>query len=141
MIRKYRDTDLNELLDAWYSASKVAHHFLDEAFLTKERDRITTVYLPTSETWVYEKDGKVIGFISLLENEVGGLFVHAEHHRKGIGRALMDHVTKLKMPLTLEVFEDNPIGRNFYKKYGFVEIGKVFDKETQKNQIRMKLFE
>ena len=116
----------------------MAHHFLDEVFFKLERENITSVYLPVTETWVYEKQGKVVGFISLLENEVGGLFVHADHHRKGIGRALMDHALKIRTPLVLEVFEDNAIGRNFYKKYDFVEIGEIFEEEIKKNQIRMK---
>jgi len=139
MIRKYQDTDLNDLLDVWYSASKVAHHFLDEAFFDQEKANIASVYLPVAETLVYEQQGEVVGFISLIENEVGGLFVHADHHRKGIGRALMDHAAKIRMPLVLDVFEDNSIGRGFYKKYGFVEIGEIFNEETKKNQIRMEL--
>jgi putative acetyltransferase len=139
MIRKYQDTDLNELLEAWYSASKVAHHFLDKAFFKQEREAIASVYLPVSETWVFEEGGKVISFISLLENEVGGLFVHADHHRKGIGKQLMDFAANLKGALVLDVFEENGIGRTFYKKYGFVEVETFFDKETQQNQVRMAL--
>ncbi len=130
---------MNELLNAWYTASKIAHHFLNEAFLAEERKRIAADYLPASETWVYEKDGKVIGFISLLGNEVGGLFVHADHQRNGIGHQLMDFAANIRMPLVLDVFKDNPIGRNFYKQYGFVETGEVFEEETGKNQIRMAL--
>ncbi len=85
------------------------------------------------------KDGKVVSFISLLGNEVGGLFVHAAHQRNGIGHQLMDFATKIRMPLTLDVFKDNPIGRSFYKQYGFVETGEVLEEETGKNQIRMAL--
>ena len=139
MIRKYRNTDLDELLDAWYSASKIAHHFLNEAFFKLERENIASVYLPIAETWVYELKGKVVGFISLIDNEVGGLFVHADFHGRGIGHKLMDHALNLKSLLVLDVFKDNPIGRNFYKKYGFVEIGENFDEETKQNQIRMRL--
>jgi len=51
----------------------------------------------------------------------------------------MDFAANLKSPLVLNVFEDNPIGRNFYQKYGFVKIGEVFEEEIGKNQIRMEL--
>lgn len=139
-IRKYQPTDTEELLDAWYSASQVAHPFLDEDFLAREREIIASVYLPSpeSETWVHEEDGVVVGFISMLGNEVGGLFVHAAHQRKGIGQQLMDHAATLRMPLVLDVFKENTIGRSFYQKYGFVEISELFDEETQHHQIRMK---
>ena len=141
MIRKYRQTDLNDVLDAWYSASKIAHPFLNEDFLTREREMIATVYLPSpeSETWVYEDAEKVVGFISILGNEIGGLFVHANHHRKGIGRKLMDFAVERTGSLTLEVCEENDIGRSFYEKYGFVKIGEVMDKEIGHNQFKMAL--
>lgn len=140
MIRKYRQTDLNDVLDAWYSASLIAHSFLDEAFFVREREMIATVYLPApeSETWVYEGGGGVLGFISLLGDEVGGLFVHATQQRKGIGCQLMDHAASLRLPLILDVFSENKIGRSFYQKYGFVEVSERFDEETQHHQIRMK---
>ena len=75
MIRPYRDTDLNELLDAWYSASLLGHPFLDDTFFQQERINIRDVHLPKAETWVFEEDGVVVGFIALIENEVGGIFV------------------------------------------------------------------
>lgn len=139
MIRKYRQSDLNEVLDAWYSASQVAHPFLDDAFLAHEREMIASVYLPSpdSETWVYEEDGVVVGFISMLGNEVGGLFVHADHQRQGIGGKLMDFAVERKGSLTLEVFEENKIGRRFYRQYGFVKVGEVMDEEIGKNQFKM----
>lgn len=139
MIRKYLDTDLNELLEVWYSASKVAHYFLDESFLESEKEDIASIYLPIAETWVYEKDGKVVGFIALIENEVGGIFVHPDYQRKGIGRSLMDYASNIRKPLVLNVFEDNSIGRDFYDKYGFVKIGEVIHEKTKRNQIRMEL--
>jgi len=33
------------------------------------------MYLPNSETWVYVKSGVTVGFISMAENEIGGLFI------------------------------------------------------------------
>ncbi len=139
MIRKYKKEDLEELLDAWYSASKIAHDFLDEDFFSAEREQIASVYLPVSETWVFEREGKVVGFISLLGNEVGGLFVAAEYQRQGIGRKLLDFVRPETGQLVLDVFEENQIGRRFYEKYGFVKVGETFDEEIGRNQIRMAL--
>ena len=66
MIREYEDKDLEELLDAWYSASKVAHPFLSEEFLEQERKNIAEIHLQNAETWVYELNGAVVGFIALI---------------------------------------------------------------------------
>lgn len=68
MIREYVEKDLSELLDVWYSASQVAHPFLDEDFIEQERRNIAELHLPNTETWVYELDGAVVGFIALIGN-------------------------------------------------------------------------
>ena len=139
MIRPYRDTDLGELLEAWYSASLLAHPFLDEAFFERERNNIRNVYLPSAETWVFEQDGVVVGFVALIENEVGGLFVDADYHGRGVGRALMDHAKSVRDVLELLVFEDNKIGRAFYDKYGFRQVGEEVHEETGFMQLRLRL--
>ena len=63
MIRKYEESDLNLVLAVWYSASQVGHSFLSEAFFETERELMSTVFLPNAETWVFERDGPVLGFI------------------------------------------------------------------------------
>lgn len=139
MIREYEERDLSELLDAWYSASQVAHPFLDEDFFEQERRNIAVLYLPNAETWVYELDGVVVGFIALLGNEVGGIFVDARLHRRGIGRALMDKARSIRNVLELYVFKDNQVGRKFYEKYGFSEVDEYLHAETGFMQLRLKL--
>lgn len=140
MIREYEDKDLGELLDAWYSASQVAHPFLNEGFFEQERRNIAAIYLPNAETWVYELDGVVVGFISLIGNEVGAIFVDAKFQRQGIGRALMDKARSIRVVLQLNVFKDNQVGRKFYEKYGFSEVDEHLHAETGFMQLRLKLY-
>lgn len=119
MIRPYKETDLSELLEAWYSASLIGHPFLDERFFRQERNKIREVYLPNAETWVFEEDGAVIGFVALIGNAVGGLFVALQYHRRGIGRALMDHAKSIRDFLELDVFEDNKVGKKVLREVRF----------------------
>lgn len=139
MIRPYKDTDLRELLEAWYSASLLGHPFLDEAFFQEERNRIRKVHLPSAETWVFEQDGVVVGFIALIGNEVAAIFVDARYQGRGIGRALMDHARSIRDFLELLVFKDNVVGRNFYEKYGFHQVGEELHEETGCMQLRLRL--
>ena len=133
LLRPYREEDFDDLVTAWRAASVVAHSFLSPDFLDAEVESIRDIYLPASETWVavdQEGAGKVIGFLALLGNEIGAIFVHPKSWKKGIGRALMDKAVELRSNLTVEVFEANEIGRAFYAGYGFVATGESVHKET-----------
>ncbi len=138
MIRLYQESDVEDIIDLWYQASLVAHPFLSENFLKEERRKIRDVHLPNSQTWVYEEQGKPVGFISLIDKEVGGIFVHPSMHRRGIGKALMDKACSMHDSVELDVIEANSIGRAFYSKYGFVPIRKFTHDETGEPAIRLR---
>lgn len=137
MIRKYQEDDTEAIIEVWFTASRVATPFLSETFLNEERDTIRKVWLPTAETWVFEAAGKIEGFLSLIGNEVGAIFVRPDRQGKGIGRALMDHAASLHDELFLDVFEDNVIGRRFYDRYGFRFERRHLHEQTGHMQLRL----
>jgi putative acetyltransferase len=139
VIRQYEEQDLDDLLAAWAAASAVAHPFLTQEFLATERENIPNLYLPNAETWVYEADGRVVGFIALIGNEVGAIFVHPSHQRKGAGRVLMDKARELRGELEVQVFVENAIGRAFYARYGFVTIEEKVHEQTGCDLLRLRL--
>ena len=94
-IRKYQVSDLRDVLSSWENASRVAHPFVSEEFLNEERHNIPNIYLPNADTWVVEQDNRVIGFIALIDDEVGAIFVDPEFHSLGVGRCLMDKAQEL----------------------------------------------
>lgn len=138
MIRPYQESDVGDIIEVWYQASLVAHPFLSEDFLAEEERKIRAVYLPNTQTWVYEEQGKPVGFISLIDNKIGAIFVHPSMQRRGIGRALMDKACSLHETVELDVFEANSIGRTFYSKYGFVPIRQFTHDETGEPMIRLR---
>lgn len=138
VIRPYQAKDLVNVLSAWENAARLAYPFLPEAFFPAERRAIQDEYLPNAETWVLERDGQVIGFISLLGNEVGGLFVQPAFHGTGAGRQLMDKAKSLHAILELSVFEQNQIGRAFYAKYGFVLVHRKRHEPTGQIELRLR---
>ncbi len=118
-VRRYQPADEDSIVAIWRAASQSAHPFLSAAFLTQEERKIREVYLPNAETWVFVQGAAVVGFIALLGDEVGAVFVHPELQRSGIGRALMDMVVGVRGTVFLDVFKANRIGRSFYDRYGF----------------------
>ncbi len=137
-VRQYQKKDLNHLLTVWENATKLAHPFLTEEFLNTERYNIPNVYLPNADTWVAEFDGTVIGFIALIGNEIGAIFVEPKFHGAGVGLSLMNKAQQIHSNLEVEVFEKNSIGRKFYSKYGFSLLNKKIHTPTGNKILRLK---
>lgn len=137
-IRQYKESDLESVLDAWEVATRLAHEFMADDFLAQERKNVAEIYLPNTETWVAEVDGDVKGFIALIDNEVGALFLQPNCHGKGIGKALMDKAQELHGTLEVEVFKENAIGRSFYSKYGFELEEEKYHEPTGQQVLRLK---
>lgn len=138
MIRKYEQEEISHLVEIWEQAAILAHPFLSNEFHQYVKKAMREIYLPNSDTWVYELSGEVQGFISMLENEIAGLFVSPKHHSKGIGTALMNYVGQHHKALEVEVFQKNAIGKPFYEKHGFTIIKEYLQEETGETVLRMK---
>lgn len=120
MIRQYQSSDTDALIAIWENGNALAHPFLPQEFVAQVAKDMRKIYLPNAETWVLVEDGRVAGFIALIGNEIGGLFLDPILIGKGMGRTMVDHAFALKGPLRVEVFKDNAVGRPFYERYGFV---------------------
>lgn len=123
-IRAYGATDLNALSDIWFDASRSAHAFVGDKRLREQRKLIETQYLPNAETWVAVQREQPVGFISLLDTFIGGLFVAPNHQGHGIGRLLIAHALELKGELSLEVYTQNVQALTFYTALGFKELSR-----------------
>lgn len=120
----------------------IAHSFLTEEFFERERREIAERWLPVAETVVVEEDdsdGRVVGFLSLIGNEVGAIFVDPDVQGRGIGRALIDHAREVRPYLELDVFEANSIGRRFYEASGFEFVERHMNAEVGQPEHRLRL--
>lgn len=122
LIRRYEPRDLHAILEIWEAASRIAHAFMPEQFFEEERWHIPNTYLPNTETWVVEENGRVLGFTSLIGNELGALFVTPDEQGSGIGRALVGHARALHEDLCVEVFAENKHAYRFYRTCGFKDV-------------------
>ncbi|MCO4785039.1 MAG: GNAT family N-acetyltransferase [Marinomonas atlantica] len=137
IIRQYRTSDLEAVLDSWERATRLAHDFMSDEFIAQERKNIINLYLPNTDTWVAEVDGEVQGFIALMGNEVGAIFLQPAFHDRGIGKALMDKAQELHDNLEVEVFKENTIGRQFYTRYGFEFLEEKHHEPTGQQVLRL----
>ncbi len=137
-IRQYKLSDLGGVLDSWEVATRLAHPFMTDEFIAQERKNVAEIYMPNTDTWVAELEGEIKGFIALMGNEVGAIFLQPNCHGQGIGKALMDKAQEIHGNLEVEVFKVNNIGRNFYSKYGFEQLEEKLHEQTGQQVLRLK---
>lgn len=130
MIRDYNQSDADQIVEIWRSSSAVAHPFLPNEFIETEASNLRNIYLGLAETRVMEINGTIVGFIAMLGTEIGGLFLHPQQHGQGLGWAMVsDAMTRLGS-LSVEVFEQNEIGRKFYAACGFRHLSTSIHEQT-----------
>lgn len=129
-IRAYRDDlDRDRLADIWLAASRIGHPFFGEAELLDQQAKVRDVYLAGAENWVLENDGLPLGFIGLIDNFIGGLFIDPVAHGSGFGKALVLHAAALKGTLDVEVYTANAVAIAFYRRLGFTEVSRSLQDE------------
>lgn len=159
MIRKYAEADLDDVESVWEHSAREVHHFFSKEFFTQEKENLATLYLPNTETWVWVdelglaegrhaegsgnescNEGRVVGFVSMLENEIGGLFVSPDFQRRGIGHALVQHIVKLRQgEIVVQVFQENAVARKFYDREGFAFVDRTTHDATGQVLLRLRL--
>lgn len=125
-ITPYRESNHDILVDIWYRAVCLTHTFLTDSDIQFYRDIVQNGALKEVEIWVRRNENKEpAGFIGLVGTKIEMLFVDPEYHGKGIGSRLIEHAQKLKGGvLQVDVNEQNDGACAFYKRVGFVQIGR-----------------
>ena len=120
MIRKSNNNDIYYIMEIWKDSTINAHNFIKREYWEKNYDVVKGIYLPIAETFVYEEENNILGFISIINNDyIGALFVHKSMQGKGIGSKLINFVKDKYNKLSLAVYKDNINAVNFYKNKGF----------------------
>lgn len=132
MIRAWRSKDLSPLLALWMESTSFAHPFIDVRYWQDSEALVRDAYLPVAKTWVWEENGELQGFISVMDAQfIGALFVRPAAIGRGIGKALMDHAKQRFNWLSLEVYQKNVRAVNFYHAQGFRIEGSAWQEETR----------
>ena len=114
------EKEINRIMEIWLESVISGHPFIPETYWQAEYENVRNDYLPKSQTFVYEEEGEIKGFISLIGNEyIGALFVEVPHQKQGIGKKLMEYVKGKQAFVKLAVYCPNRTAVDFYKKNGF----------------------
>jgi ribosomal protein S18 acetylase RimI-like enzyme len=71
------------------------------------------------EVWLWEEDGRVLGFAALDATTLNHIYVEPDAHRRGVGSALFAHAqARRPAGFRLWVFQRNENARRFYERRG-----------------------
>ncbi|WP_289102753.1 N-acetyltransferase [uncultured Fusobacterium sp.] len=135
MIRNLKNDDIDIVMELWKNSTIEAQNFIPDSYWLENYDNVKNNYLPNSDTYVYEEDGEIKGFVSLIENIfIGGLFIRVDSQRKGIGSVILDFLKERNDKLQLTVYDKNERAMKFYLKSGFKILNTEIDKKTREKE-------
>jgi len=97
--RKFQAEDIDALVSVWQEANALAHPFLADDYEAQVTTDMRNIYLPDAEKWVLEHIEKPAGFIALVSDEIGGLFLRPSLYGRRLGKVMVDHAISLHGPL------------------------------------------
>jgi len=112
--------DADELVEIWRRAVDASHDFLtpeDRVAI----DPLAADYIRTAQLLVAARDGTPVAFMGVTGRTIDSLFIDPSAQGIGIGRLLADTVAR---PATVEVNEQNHSAVAFYRRLGFLVVGR-----------------
>ena len=137
MIRKYKLSDMNHVINIWLEASIKVHDFVESDFWKSKVKDMKEIYIPSSENYVFEDEEIVKGFISLYNDTLAAIFVSPTYQGTGIGKQLMEKAKTVRNHLNLTVYKENKRSIEFYKQCGFEVKQEQMDEHTGHPEIVM----
>lgn len=136
-VRRYRDSDIQEMLDLWNVIIDSGNAFPQDEKLNLENGK----EFFSSQSWcgVAEHSGKILGLYILHPNNVGrcghicnaSYAVNPDVRGMGIGEALVRDSLKIADQLGFAIMQFNAVlasnlpAYNLYVKLGFRELGSI----------------
>lgn len=134
-----KEQDIEQVMDVWLTTTIKAHPFIEEKYWVKHYPTVKQKYLKVAKTYVYEENGVVVGFLSLLnQSYIGALFVIPGCQKRKIGSALLEMIQAQSDALEVHAYERNAKAVHFYKKHGFEAYDRQNNLDSQYPEIILK---
>ncbi|MDH6354567.1 putative acetyltransferase [Dysgonomonas sp. PH5-45] len=139
MIREINPSDVEAVMDIWLRTNVSAHFFIPESYWVNNFEEVKNEYLPGATSYVYEEEGTVKAFVSIVDDYfIGALFVGEEYQRLGVGNELINYCKEIYSRLDVTVYAENANAVKFYEKEGFRIIERRPDFDTKREELLMR---
>lgn len=136
MIRKFKNEDIDSVMEIWLGENIKSHDFVDEKYWKNNYDLVKKMILE-AEIYVYVEGQEIVAFLGLMDTYIAGIFVDSNYQSQGIGKELLDFAKSIKDNLSLEVYLENNGAFSFYKREKFVVKEKSIDESTGESEYLM----
>lgn len=136
MIRVLEEKNVDTVAKIWLETNIKTHDFIASNYWKEHYEIIKDMFLQ-AEIYVYEIEKEIMGFIGLDKEYIEGIFVLDQYQKRGIGKALLNHVKAKKEHLSLNVYQKNLNAILFYQREGFCVQYEDVDENTGEKEYRM----
>ncbi|QHQ63305.1 N-acetyltransferase [Anaerocolumna sedimenticola] len=136
MIREFKISDLESVMNLWLDTNIQAHDFIPQSYWIGNYDKVKEM-LPDATIYVYENNDMLQGFVGLMGNYIAGIFVEVSCQSMGLGKALLDYIKANHYELTLQVYKKNVRAVTFYLRESFAVTKEQQDENTGETELVM----
>ena len=140
MIRRTAPEAVDEVAETFIASVETLLTFLPNLHTHEEHRHFITEIVPRDhEVWVAVHDGRVVGLAAVGADTLGHLYVHPDHHGRGVGSALLEKTKELRPDgFTLWTFPANERACRFYERHGLqaIEFGDGSGNEEKVPDVR-----
>ncbi len=136
MIREFRISDTEQVMNLWLTGNEDAHPFIPNEYWHLHYSEVQEAILQAN-VFVYDTDGKIQGFIGMINEYIAGIFVDKNSRSHGIGTQLLNYVKQKYNTLSLEVYTKNTWAVSFYLKENFSILSETIDEDTGEKEYIM----
>lgn len=136
MIRKFRNEDLEQIMQLWLKSNIQAHDFIDKKYWKAHYTEVRKM-MPEAEIYVFDSEDGILGFLGLQEDYIAGIFMEECNRGRGIGTHLLHCAKQNHSSLSLHVYLKNERAVRFYEKEGFNIAGEKKEEETGEQEYIM----
>ena len=117
--------DFDEIIEVWDLSVRATHHFLEENYRQRIKILLPSILSVVTLFVIRADQGRISGFLGVLDEKIEMLFIHPDYRGKGIGKALTEFAINGLFKRKVDVNEQNEQALGFYKHMGFMQTGRT----------------
>lgn len=137
MIRNYRQSDTESIMQIWLEGNREAHAFIPEEYWHSHYTEMKEA-LPGADLFLYEEEQQICGFAGMTGEYLAGIFVRKDCRCAGIGKKLLDKIKQEYPSVALHVYQKNRRAQEFYLREGFRIVSEEIDEATKETEYKMR---